>query len=116
MKNSSVDIYKVWIGLAAFVIIIAGVKAASAVVIPILLSIFIATIAAPAVFWLENHKLPRVLAFLIVLLSVIAILLGFGYILSTSLDNFLPKLRPTLVVKICQTMPIIAYKKIFKRK
>jgi predicted PurR-regulated permease PerM len=89
MKNSSVDIYKVWIGLAAFVIIIAGVKAASAVVIPILLSIFIATIAAPAVFWLENHKLPRVLAFLIVLLSVIAILLGFGYILSTSLDSFL---------------------------
>ena len=99
MKNSSIDIYRVWMGLAAFVVIIAGIKSASSIVIPILLSIFIATIAAPAVFWLERLKIPRIVAFFIVLVFVVLVLLGFGYILSTSLDSFLAN-TPAYTAKI----------------
>jgi predicted PurR-regulated permease PerM len=89
MNKSSFDIHRVWISLAAFVVVIAGIKAASSIVVPFLLSIFIATVSAPAMFWLEKLKLPRILAFLIVLCFVVFILLGFGYILSTSVDGFL---------------------------
>ncbi len=88
-KENSFDTHKMWISLAAFVIIVAGVKAASAIVIPFLLSVFIATISAPAIFWLEKLKIPRILAFLMVLALVIFMLFGFGYILSTSVDSFL---------------------------
>jgi len=99
MSKNSFDIHKVWISLAAFVVVIAGVKSASSIVIPLLLSIFIATISAPAIFWLEKLKLPRIIAFLIVLSSVIFMLLVFGYILSTSVDSFLSN-TPAYTAKI----------------
>ncbi|HEY3486511.1 MAG TPA: hypothetical protein VGL10_00460 [Gammaproteobacteria bacterium] len=46
------------IGLAAFVVIIAGMKAAADILMPFLLAAFIAIIAAPAIFWLEKRKVP----------------------------------------------------------
>ena len=100
MKNqSNIDIHKIWVSLAAFVIVVAGIKASSSIVIPFLLSIFIATVSAPAIFWLEKLKLPRILAFLIVLLLVVVVLFGFGYILSTSVDSFLSN-TPQYIEKI----------------
>ncbi len=98
-KQNSFDIHKVWMSLAAFIIVIAGIKAASSIVIPFLLSIFIATVSAPAIFWLERLKLPRILAFLIVLSFVVFVLFGFGYILSTSVDSFLSN-TPQYTAKI----------------
>jgi len=83
------DIYKVWMSLAAFVIIVAGLKMASRILIPLLLSVFIATVSAPALFSLEKLGLPRILAFLIVLFLVVSMLFGLGYILSNSVDSFL---------------------------
>ncbi|MBL0687246.1 MAG: AI-2E family transporter [Sulfurospirillum sp.] len=100
MKNqSSFNIDKIWISLAAFVIIIAGIKAASSIIIPFLLSVFIATVSAPAIFWLEKLRLPRILAFLIVLSFVVFTLFGLGYIISTSIDSFLSN-SPTYTAKI----------------
>ncbi len=98
-NQNSFDIHKVWVSLAAFVVIVAGLKAASSIVIPFLLSIFIATVSAPAIFWLERLKIPRIIAFLIVLLAVVVMLLGFGYVLSTSVDSFLSN-TPQYTAKI----------------
>ena len=98
-KENSFDIHKLWVSLAAFVIVVAGVKAASPIVIPFLLSIFIATVSAPAIFWLEKLKFPKILAFLTVLSFVVFLLLGFGYILSSSVDSFLSN-TPQYTAKI----------------
>ena len=98
-NQNSFDIHKVWVSLAAFVVIVAGLKAASSIVIPFLLAIFIATVSAPAIFWLERLKIPRIIAFLIVLLAVVVMLLGFGYVLSTSVDSFLSN-TPQYTAKI----------------
>ena len=98
-KDNSFDIHKLWISLAAFVIVVAGVKAASAIVIPFLLAIFIATVSAPAIFWLEKLKFPRILAILSVLSFVVVVILGFGYILSSSVDSFLSN-TPQYTAKI----------------
>lgn len=88
-EKSGLDIYKLWISLAAFMIIVAGLKSASSIIVPILLSVFIATISAPIMFFLQNKGFPRSIAFLMVLILVVSLLFGFGVILSSSLDGFL---------------------------
>lgn len=50
---------------AATVIVIAGAKAAAAMLVPFLLAIFIAVISAPLMRWLTRHKVPDVLAILL---------------------------------------------------
>ena len=42
--------------LAAFVIVAAGLREASTIIVPVLLSVFIAIISSPALFWLESKK------------------------------------------------------------
>ena len=44
---------------AAFVIVIAGVKSAASILIPFLLSIFIAILSAPVMRWLTRHRVPE---------------------------------------------------------
>ena len=68
-----------FLGLAAFVIIVAGLKVSSPIVVPILLAIFIATLSAPPLLWLEKKGLPTLLAFLV----VISVIFGIGVLLAT---------------------------------
>lgn len=72
---------------AAFVVVVAGLRAAEAVVVPFLLSVFIAVIAAPPVFWLERRGLPKWLA----MLSVLAALAGVGIALSAIVGSSIRK-------------------------
>jgi predicted PurR-regulated permease PerM len=72
---------------AAFVIVVAGLRAAEALVVPFLLSVFIAVIAAPPVFWLERRGLPKWLA----MLSVLAALAGVGIALSAIVGSSIRK-------------------------
>ena len=73
---------------AALVIVIAGMRAASPVLIPFLLSIFIAVISGPLLFWLQAKRIPTVLALLIVIGGVIIIALGIAALVGTSIDDF----------------------------
>ena len=76
------------ITLAAFVVVVAGVRAAEAVVVPFLLSIFIAVISAPALLWLENKKVPRWLAMFVVLGAIIIIALLLSILIGSSIKDF----------------------------
>ena len=69
--------------LAGIVIVVAGLRAAEAVLVPFLLSVFIATIAATPMFWLQRRGMPTVLA----LLFVIGALLTAGFGLSTVISG-----------------------------
>ncbi len=87
------------VSLAAFVVIVAGMKLAQAIIVPVLLAAFIAIISAPAIFWLEKKKVPKWGAFLIVVAVVMLFLAFFGYIISTSVGEFmngLPKYQTQL--------------------
>lgn len=83
---------RILIGLAAFVIIIAGMKSASELLVPFLLAAFIAIIAAPAIFWLEKRKLPAALAITIVILGVLVVLALIGTLIGTSVNDFTKQL------------------------
>ncbi|MBE0495516.1 MAG: AI-2E family transporter [Campylobacterales bacterium] len=78
--------------LAAFVIVIAGVKAAQVIMVPFLLAVFIAIISAPLLLLLEKLGMPRILSFLIVLAGVVGIMMGVGMIVGNSMNGFLSSL------------------------
>jgi AI-2 transport protein TqsA len=59
---------------AAFVVVIAGMRAAASILIPILLALFLALLCLPAVRWMHAKRVPNALAVPVVL--VMAVLLG----------------------------------------
>ena len=82
--------------VAAFVVVVAGMRAAESIVVPFLLSIFIAIISAPPLFWLERKGLPRWLAMVIVIGAIIAVGVGVTALVGTSIRDFsrdLPEYR-----------------------
>ncbi len=74
--------------LAAFTIIVAGMKVASPIIVPIILSIFMATISAPPLLWLEKKGLPKIIALLIVLSFVIGIGILLVSLIGNSINDF----------------------------
>ena len=88
---------------AAFVVVVAGLRAAAPLVTPFLLSVFIAIIAAPPLFYLRGKGLPLWLA----LLVVIAVIAGLGSLLGVviggSVEAFtsnLPQYQASLKAKV----------------
>lgn len=80
--------FRVLVSLASLVIIVAGLKSAAPIVTVLLISVFFATVAAPAVLWLKGRGIPSGFAALLVVLAVIAMLTGFGALLGTSINGF----------------------------
>ena len=74
---------------ACIVVIIAGMKAASGIIVPFLLSIFIAVIGGGPFSWLIRKRVPSVLAVVIIIACVIAVLLGLGAYMGASVNSFL---------------------------
>ena len=94
---------------AAFVVVVAGMRAAESIVVPFLLSIFIAIISAPPLFWLERKGLPRWLAMLIVIGAIIAVGIGVTALVGTSIREFsrdLPEYRARINA---QVLPLIEW-------
>lgn len=79
---------RILITLAALVIVIAGMRAASSLLVPFLLALFLAVIIAPPLSWLKHKGLPGVLATLIV--TAVFVLAGILLVLlvGSSLDEF----------------------------
>ena len=73
---------------AAFVVVVAGLKSAQAIVNPFLLAVFIAVISTPPLFWLESRGLPRGLALAVVVLGVVGALIGLSLVVGASVNDF----------------------------
>ena len=70
------------LALAAFIVVVAGMKAASPILVPFLLSLFLAVIAAPPMFWLRDRGLPNWLALLAVVAVIVVVGIGLGAVVS----------------------------------
>lgn len=73
---------------AAFVIVVAGMRAAQPLIVPFLLSVFVAIIAGPPVFWLERRGLHRLLAMLAVLAALAGVGLAISALVGASIRKF----------------------------
>ena len=84
--------FKFFICVAAFVVIVAGMREAQTIIVPVLLSVFIAIISAPALFWLKSKKVPTIIAFILVVVCVIFVLSLIGMLISSSVNDFMDNL------------------------
>lgn len=76
------------LGFACFVVIVAGMKASVEILVPFLLSVFIAILCAPALLWLEARKVPTTLAVILVVLLVVLAIGGISVIIASSINDF----------------------------
>jgi len=74
--------------VACLVIVIAGLKAAQGVIIPFLLSLFIAIISNPLVIFLQKKRIPKLISISFVFLLMVAFGFGITSVLGTSLNEF----------------------------
>lgn len=78
--------------LAAFVVVIAGMKAAASLVVPFFLSIFIAIVSAPGIFWLQSKRVPMPLAIVIGLIVLISVIVAIASLLGSSINDFIAQI------------------------
>ena len=74
--------------LAALVIVIAGLREASSLFVPFLVSAFLAMIGATPLFWLTGKGVPSVLAVLLVVLVLLSLFSLAGVLVGTSVNDF----------------------------
>lgn len=86
---------------AAFVVVVAGIKSAEALLVPFLLSVFIALIFSPVLVWLKARRIPGGLAILLIVLAVISLGAMMGTVVGSSIRDFradLPEYQARLQV------------------
>jgi len=91
------------LGCAAFVVVVAGMKAAESLLVPFLLSIFISVICAPPLAWLTKRRVPLALAMLSIIGFIVIFGMAVGAIVSTSINDFSQDL-PTYQAKLSALM------------
>jgi len=87
-KGNVSNVARILITAAAFVVIVAGMRTASSILVPFLLSIFIAIICAPPLFWMQRKGVPNTLAVLSILVGIIVIGLLLAAFIGTSVNDF----------------------------
>ncbi len=89
--NTNTDVGRYWLIAASAVVIVAGVQAASEVLAPLLLSLFIAMICWPLVDWLHRHRVPAWIAIALVVLGLMVTMTLIGVFVGRSIDSFIDK-------------------------
>ena len=79
---------RVLLVLASLVIVIAGLKAASTIIVPLLMALFIAIITTPLMLWLTDKGTPKWAALGLILLVLAGFILTVGSLISSSVDQF----------------------------
>lgn len=79
---------RVLLGLAALVIIVAGLRAAASLVVPFLLATFLAILSGPPLSWLRKRGLPRWLALILVLGVLSGAAAGIVALFGTTVNQF----------------------------
>lgn len=98
---------RILLSLAAFVIVIAGLRAAKDLLIPFLLSLFIAIIVTPLLNWLRARRIPTWVAILIIVLIIlilgflVAVMIGSSF---TDFSSSLPAYQTSLKIKTVELL------------
>ncbi len=87
MKIQKRNITSLLIGIASLVLIVAGLKAMSGLLSPILLSLFIVLVTSPIMTWLKRRGFPHWLAYAIVLFIVLSVGAFFVLFFTISLEQ-----------------------------
>lgn len=101
MTRETSPIARFLILMAAFIIIVAGMRAAEELLVPFLLSLFIAVICSPPLGWLKKRGVPNGLAILSIIGLIVIAGLLIGAVVGASINSFrgdLPEYQARLQV------------------
>ena len=73
---------------AAFIIVVAGMKAAESLLVPFFLSLFIAIISSPLLAFIKRFGLPNSLSILLIILIIVVFGMVIGVIVGSSVTSF----------------------------
>lgn len=76
------------ITLAAIIVIIFGMQAAKVLLVPFLLALFLALVTVRPMLWLQKHRVPSVVAALLVVVLIMLVLTVVGTIVGASIAEF----------------------------
>lgn len=79
---------RVLLSAAAFVIVVAGMKAAAPLLVPFFLSVLIALACSPLLAWLQARGVPTVLAISLIIALIVAAGALIGIIVNASITDF----------------------------
>jgi len=79
---------KTLVVLACLVVVLAGIKAASVIMVPFLLSAFIAIACSPLINWASRYKIPRAFSVTLVILLIVVIGFMLAGLVTQSLSEF----------------------------
>ena len=85
--------------LAGFVLVVAGLKFAGTLLVPLALAVVIAAVSVPIVRWLERFRVPHALAILMAVALDLGVLAGTISLVGSSLNDFY-KALPRYQVRI----------------
>ncbi len=88
MTAPTVRVQNLLLGTAALVVIVAGLRVAEKVALPVVFALLLAAFAAPGVARLRRHGVPKTLAVVLVMVGVGIALFGFGALLVDSVASF----------------------------
>lgn len=80
------------ITLACIVIIIAGMREASSILVPFLLSVFIAVMCGVPFAWMRGKRIPTFLAISIIIVGIFGLAFGLGAYIASSANDFFQQL------------------------
>ena len=84
--------FRILLAIAAVVIIVAGMRIASDLLVPLLLAAFLAVISLPPLHWLSRHRVPNWLSIVIVAASLVILVTLLGGLIASSVSQFNAKL------------------------
>lgn len=76
------------VAAASVVVLIAGLRAAQGVLLPVVLSAFLAVLSAGPVRWLQARRVPTGIAVFLVVLANVTAVVGVGLLLAGSVNEF----------------------------
>jgi predicted PurR-regulated permease PerM len=79
---------RILVSLACIVIVIAGMREASSILVPFLLSVFIAVMCAGPFSWMRSKGIPAVIAILLIIAVILGAMFGVGAYIGASVSDF----------------------------
>jgi len=74
--------------LASFIVVVAGMRAAEQLLVPFLLSLFIAVICSPPLVWLKQRGVPNGIAILVIIAMIVVVGISIGAVVGSSVTSF----------------------------
>ncbi len=73
---------------AAFIVVVAGMRAAESLLVPFFLSLFIAIICTPLLTFMKRYRIPSVLSIVLIMGLIVVLGLFVGAIVGSSINSF----------------------------